>query len=338
MAGGRPASGIVVGVEEGFVVADQEWFDLVSATLSAPPMAAWSIVAVDALGGRILGATPGAEALVGGPLPADVGALVATGVVLQRDVERYVAHLERGRVERPADGVQETAFFWADDLHLRLPTGDRVLDTTVLHHRRPRWHRELVLITLYEREPSSAAASRDRVGNRGTGPTEMWALHDPHGRSIALDPAWQAIYPDPDSLIGTLAAVLVHPDDMTDSLPIATEVYAGRADRVEYRIRLRAPDDRWIPVAVEARRLLGPQPLVLSVSRLIDEERVDLPPGTLSAREQEIVDALFDGLRVAQLAARDGVSVNTVRNQLKSIYRKLDVTGQADLLSRYRRP
>ena len=196
----------------------EDWFDLVAATLAARPFAAWSIVAIDPASGRLLGATPGVEALLGRPVPDHLGTLVRDGVVLGRDVDRYAAHLERGRSERPADPVAETAFFFADDLHLRLPGGDRVLDTTLLHHRRPRWERELVLVTLYEREDAGgqAAASASSQASAPSGDAgEMWALHDVHGRLLGLDPAWAALYPEPDALLGTLASVLVHPDDLT---------------------------------------------------------------------------------------------------------------------------
>ena len=52
---------------------------------------------------------------------------------------------------------------------------------------------------------------------------------------------------------------------------------------------------------------------------------------TLSPREREIVDLLGHGARVASVAAQLGLSTHTVRNHLKSIYRKLRLRGQHEL-------
>ena len=56
----------------------------------------------------------------------------------------------------------------------------------------------------------------------------------------------------------------------------------------------------------------------------------------LSPREQEILAALVAGDRVPTIAKRLHISPHTVRNHLKSTYRKLDVGSQAELLERVR--
>jgi PAS domain S-box-containing protein len=55
---------------------------------------------------------------------------------------------------------------------------------------------------------------------------------------------------------------------------------------------------------------------------------------SLSPREVEILDQLSDGQRVPVVAARLQISEHTVRAHLKSIFRKLGVTSQAELLDK----
>lgn len=56
----------------------------------------------------------------------------------------------------------------------------------------------------------------------------------------------------------------------------------------------------------------------------------------LSAREREILSELISGLRVPAIAKKLFISPHTVRNHLKSMYRKLDVPDQAGLIERIR--
>ncbi len=57
---------------------------------------------------------------------------------------------------------------------------------------------------------------------------------------------------------------------------------------------------------------------------------------TISAREREILAELVGGLRVPAIAKKLFISPHTVRNHLKSMYRKLGVTDQAALIDRVR--
>jgi PAS domain S-box-containing protein len=63
-----------------------------------------------------------------------------------------------------------------------------------------------------------------------------------------------------------------------------------------------------------------------------DHPDIDL----LSPREREILGELLAGSRVPAIAKRLFISPHTVRNHLKSIYRKLDVGDQAELIERLR--
>jgi len=56
----------------------------------------------------------------------------------------------------------------------------------------------------------------------------------------------------------------------------------------------------------------------------------------LSPREREILSELVAGLRVPAIASKLFISPHTVRNHLKSMYRKLDVPDQAALIEHIR--
>ena len=53
----------------------------------------------------------------------------------------------------------------------------------------------------------------------------------------------------------------------------------------------------------------------------------------LSDREREVVSALVDGLSYKQIADRAGISIDTVRHHIKSIYRKLQVNNKAEVIA-----
>lgn len=53
---------------------------------------------------------------------------------------------------------------------------------------------------------------------------------------------------------------------------------------------------------------------------------------SLSKREREVLERLVSGSRVSSIASELFISPNTVRNHLKSIYRKLDVSSQSELI------
>lgn len=65
------------------------------------------------------------------------------------------------------------------------------------------------------------------------------------------------------------------------------------------------------------------------------------PPGrdprrVLSPREREVVAGLEKGHRVGAIAERLGLSHHTVRNHLKSVFHKLRVSSQVELLAKLR--
>lgn len=54
----------------------------------------------------------------------------------------------------------------------------------------------------------------------------------------------------------------------------------------------------------------------------------------LTARENEIVNALVDGLSYKLVADKMGISIDTVRFHIRNIYRKLHVNSKAEIISK----
>ena len=54
------------------------------------------------------------------------------------------------------------------------------------------------------------------------------------------------------------------------------------------------------------------------------------PAGALSPRETEVLRLLADGETNGQIAARLGISINTVERHVGNVYRKIDARGRAD--------
>lgn len=84
---------------------------------------------------------------------------------------------------------------------------------------------------------------------------------------------------------------------------------------------------------------LLPLPVVITTprSKLSDWDESQAAAGgigTLSPREREVALALADGLTRSQIADRLGLSVNTVATLARRAYRKLDVSGQTELVLR----
>jgi DNA-binding CsgD family transcriptional regulator len=76
---------------------------------------------------------------------------------------------------------------------------------------------------------------------------------------------------------------------------------------------------------------VDPDIAILVGHPLVDEPPFELP-ASLSRREREITALLLDGHRVATIAQRLSLSPHTVRNHLRSIFIKLNVTSQSELI------
>jgi DNA-binding CsgD family transcriptional regulator len=86
---------------------------------------------------------------------------------------------------------------------------------------------------------------------------------------------------------------------------------------------------------------VGPSADVILVARNADEAagivramRGDMISDTvLTTREREILELLADGLGNKQIAARLGISTNTVKTHLEVMFEKLDVSSRAEAVA-----
>ena len=60
---------------------------------------------------------------------------------------------------------------------------------------------------------------------------------------------------------------------------------------------------------------------------------VALPGDRLTPREQEIVATVEQGLSYKLIAERYGVSIATVKNHIRAVYRKLAINSKGELLA-----
>lgn len=59
--------------------------------------------------------------------------------------------------------------------------------------------------------------------------------------------------------------------------------------------------------------------------------------GRLSVRERDVTQGVLEGMPLKAIAERHGITTHTVRNHLKSVFRKLHVHSQQQLVARYLR-
>ena len=57
------------------------------------------------------------------------------------------------------------------------------------------------------------------------------------------------------------------------------------------------------------------------------------PTEPLTAREMEVVRGIEDGLSYKLIADRHAVSIDTVRNHIRTVYRKLQINSKGELMA-----
>jgi len=136
------------------------------------------------------------------------------------------------------------------------------------------------------------------------------------------------------------------PDQMALHLVIAVaHLRTGNKQRAvsafRKAVRLRASDKHVKPFLAAEPADVGLLAQLAEVPNPLADrpvQRVNLPSRTqllrLSPRESAVLGALSGGDTAIQAAARFDVSPNTVRTQIRSIYRKLGVSGRAEALAR----
>lgn len=298
----------------------QEWFAALVGSLPGLSVYGLGILVVDLGTGEILGATPTVEPVLGAAVPATVDGLVEGGLVARPDLRRL---------------RRQTRDSWRDEVRVHPPDGPaRLVHLEVAVHRHGSGAAAAV-VTLWpaDEEPDL------RVGDHVERLDDIWALYDDELRMIAADPAFADLGIDPRSHLGSVAWLYLHPDDIPRIEPLVAGVLDGSERTARYSARLRARDGGWIRAEIEIRRLEaadGPQFII--VCRYVNDARRAIGPDVLTPTQVAVVVDLFDGLKVGQIAERRGIAVKTVRHHLAAVYRRLEVSGQGELLATYHRP
>ncbi|MEP3279029.1 MAG: response regulator transcription factor [Stappiaceae bacterium] len=95
-------------------------------------------------------------------------------------------------------------------------------------------------------------------------------------------------------------------------------------------------DSRPLDIVNSVRQLVsGSSPISTSVARYIIQvvqqtEQVDSPKGLLTEREMDILWGIAKGFTYKDVAAKLGMSSNTVPTHIKNIYRKLEVNSRGE--------
>jgi DNA-binding NarL/FixJ family response regulator len=102
----------------------------------------------------------------------------------------------------------------------------------------------------------------------------------------------------------------------------------------------RTPADKLLEAITEAR--LGGAPMTRKIARKVVQYfhqlgTVSPEAGILSKREQETLGLLAEGFRYKEIGEKMGISFNTVREYVHSIYQKLHVTSRTEAVRKYQR-
>ncbi len=102
----------------------------------------------------------------------------------------------------------------------------------------------------------------------------------------------------------------------------------------------RTPSAKLLEAINEAR--LGGAPMTRKIARKVVQYFHQLgqaapASASLSKREQETLALLAEGFRYKEIADKMGISFNTVREYVHSIYQKLHVTSRAEAVLKYQR-
>ena len=314
-----------------------DWFAELSDAMSPLDAMGSASLVVEPTSGRVLGATGAVQRVFGGTSPSHLADLIDLGLIARPDLDRLRGWIrDRRRTDLRDHPDMETSHSLTDQMRVHPPgQGPLPVEISLVYHRRPRLGAEAVTVSL---RPLRADEVTD-AGLEAPLPREVWTLYDHELRVVATDPRLADLGIDPLSQLGMPAATLTHPEDLPAVLEPVLAVLQGRSRSAQIRFRAAVADGRWQESVVELRRLeTGGSPMVLGMLRFDRSSRRAIPAGLLSTRQAVVVSALFDGLRVKDIAVAEHVSERTVRNQLAAAYRKLHVAGQADLLATYLRP
>ncbi len=167
---------------------------------------------------------------------------------------------------------------------------------------------------------------------------ELTFVHDRANTVLMADGRLSRVGMNPLDEVGTNGCLQVHPMDLDDLMGLVRDVIEGVTDEAVFQVRAIGPGERWTPVLGRARPLAGGSAAYVATYTFDPGDRKHIPDGALTDAEREVVRLLYGGQRIQHVARTRGVSVRTVRNQLSSVFRKLGVGDQAELLQRYVAP
>ncbi len=172
------------------------------------------------------------------------------------------------------------------------------------------------------------------------------AIVDEHWH-LRLIPRYSRVLGTPKEL-GESILPLIHPRDLPKLLDLGVRVRSAELSLARTSIETRAPDGGWSTIDIEITRVSGDDPaawLAILYSPLpVDrgpapaedwEPLLLLTHPELSSREREVARALLSGYRVTTIARHLFLSPSTVRNHLSSMFHKVGVESQAELIERF---
>ncbi|MCC5906791.1 MAG: response regulator transcription factor [Balneolaceae bacterium] len=79
---------------------------------------------------------------------------------------------------------------------------------------------------------------------------------------------------------------------------------------------------------------MSPQIARKVIQHFNESKKEEKPESDLTAREQDIVNGLVDGLSYKLIADRFDISIDTVRAHIRNIYKKLHVNSKAEVIAK----
>jgi DNA-binding CsgD family transcriptional regulator len=121
-----------------------------------------------------------------------------------------------------------------------------------------------------------------------------------------------------------------------------TKKVIGTARTTDYEINMVAPDGSHVPIDVSSVVVEGTDHRVVGVFGLVEPVAQGFKPprhagGALTPRQLEVLHLLDHGLSTPQIAARLGVSTDTVRNHIRALLRALGVHSRLQAVAEARR-
>lgn len=303
----------------------EDWLAGFGPSMRALEHGLFGTVVVDPATGRLVARNRRAVELLG-DVPASMADWVAAGVVTRPVFDGLAAHAATGGPPS-----------WRQDVTLHRAGGRAELTVIGGMVTHAATGARAVIAMVCER-------GRERIWVDtplpDRAPLQLHFTYDDDLRIRGVDSRMGVYWDDPRRELGAYAWVCFHPADLHLVVPWIDRLVGGELEFVEYTARVITHVGNWTPAHCELRRLLSADDdaTIAVTLTLVGEFRETIAEGVLTPREVAVVTALFDGRRVPQIAASDGVSVKTLRNQLTAVYRKLGVADQGALLETYHRP